>query len=380
MEGATAQSLSHGEGHAGHACTNMHKSDIFTHAWHRARQRDLAICDSRNAPCLGAVRESCLVRSGTYRDVARPLRVTPSSTFSRPRMALVPPAHGGAALAAPPPVLVAPTIAHNFIRCYLVGADNTLDYLYTPGGAKIVSAFPTLGWLDASSLSPGAKAAPCLAIAAVTIPAAHGDWDGAVLQPLLALSELEAAFELIALSRFADALASLGVLDRAYLDRRAFLDAWEVALARAPSPSPFEILAGEIAVLSPFAPAGRPAVPGRAAIPAVAAVAPVVGIRASRGPPPVVAVRAVRGVAAVLPVPAVLAAAAVAASPGPPELQWWSYVTVGHSVDRLGPFPEADTVADAPLGHQAAGGGKRNVRGRRATSGKAVAKGEKSFS
>ena len=281
------------------------------------------------------------MRSGTYRDVARPLRVTPSSTLSRPRMALVPPAHGGAALhvAAPPPVLVAPTIAHNFTRCALVGADNSLDYVYTPGGAKIVSAFPTLGWLDASSISPGAKAAPCLAIAAVTIPAAHGDWDGAVLQPLLALSELEAAFELNALSRFADALASLGILERAYLDRRAFLDAWEVALARVPSPSPFEILAGEIAVRSPFALAGTPAVPGRAAILAVAAVAPVVGIRAARGPPPVVAVRAVRGVAAVLPVPAVPAVAAVAASPGPPELQWWSYVTVGHSVDRVGPFP-----------------------------------------
>ena len=75
----------------------------------------------------------------------------------------------------------------------------------------------------------------------MTCCAAFGDWDGAVLRPLLALSELTACFTLAYMSRAADALDGLGLLDKVYLRFNAFLDAWEVALPRVPSPSPFEL-------------------------------------------------------------------------------------------------------------------------------------------
>ena len=60
-----------------------------------------------------------------------------------------------------------------------MGADNTLDYLCTPSGAKLVAAFPKLGWLDSSAVVPGTRAAPALAIQGVTCPPAFLDWTSA---------------------------------------------------------------------------------------------------------------------------------------------------------------------------------------------------------
>ena len=94
-------------------------------------------------------------------------------------MAGAAPAGGGAL--APPAALAAPAVAHGFTRCNIPGADNTLDYVHASNGAKLVSAFPNLGWIDAPSAAPGVKAAPALAIQAVTCCAASGDWGGALL-------------------------------------------------------------------------------------------------------------------------------------------------------------------------------------------------------
>ena len=149
-------------------------------------------------------------------------------------MAGAAPAGGGAN--APPAALNAPAVAHGFTRCNIMGADSSLDYVYAASGAKLVSAFPKLGWIDASSVAPGTKAAPALAVQGVTCCAAFGDWDGAALRPALALSELTASFSLAYMSRAADALDSLGLLDRAHQHFHAFLDTWEVALPRVPSP------------------------------------------------------------------------------------------------------------------------------------------------
>ena len=148
------------------------------------------------------------------------------------------PAAGGGA-GAPPPALAPPAIAHGFTRCVLVGQDATLDYVYVNGGAKIVSALPLLGWVDASAISPGASAAPLLAIAAMVAAAAHAEWTAAPMVALLNLSELLAEPTLAFVGGCADALASLGVLDKVYQHSSDFFDAYELALARAPSPSPF---------------------------------------------------------------------------------------------------------------------------------------------
>ena len=252
-------------------------------------------------------------------------------------MAGAPPAGGGAP--APPAALAAPAVAHGFTRCNIPGADNTLDYIYAPSGAKLLSAFPKLGWVDASSVAPGCKAAPALAVQGVTCCSAFGDWDGAALQPALALSELTASFSLAYMSRAADALDGLGLLDRVYHHFQSFLDALEVALPRVPSPSPFELGAGELEELSPFLRGGSPG---------VAAVAPVAAVL-GRARVPAVRANAARGIVAVAAIPAVVArpavlgVAAVPAVPpsGPAELQWWSLVQVGHTVDKQSLFPFA---------------------------------------
>ena len=64
----------------------------------------------------------------------------------------------------------------------------------------------------------------------MTCCAAFSDWDSAALRPLAALSELTACFSLAYMSRAADALDGLGLLEKVYLRLDAFLDAWEVAL------------------------------------------------------------------------------------------------------------------------------------------------------
>jgi len=190
-------------------------------------------------------------------------------------------APAGGAVPVPPPALVAPAVAHGFARCNIPGADNTLDYLSTPAGAKLVFAFPNLGWIDVPG-APGFKAAPALSIQGVTCCAAFGDWTGPVLAPQLLLSELTTCFSLAYMSRAADALASLGLLDKTFTRDKAFLDDWEVAMPRVPSPSPFEVGANELVVPSPFLQGGAPAVPAQAAVPAVPAQAAVPAVRANR--------------------------------------------------------------------------------------------------
>ena len=69
---------------------------------------------------------------------------------------------------------------------------------------------------------------------------------------VMARSELVLSFTPAACGRMADALASLGVLDRTYSHSQVFLDAYETALARVPSPSPFVITAPDFEELSPF--------------------------------------------------------------------------------------------------------------------------------
>ena len=189
-----------------------------------------------------AARSVCvpvLVSTGTHRGAALRFwhlsRRGPSpGTLLYPNMAGAPPAGGGAP--APPAALAAPAVAHGFTRCNIPGADNTLDYVYAPSGAKLISAFPKLGWVDASSVAPGCKAAPALAVQGVTCCSAFGDWDGAALPPALPLSELTASFSPAYMSRAADALDGLGLLDRAHHHLQSFLDALEVALPRVPSP------------------------------------------------------------------------------------------------------------------------------------------------
>ena len=252
-------------------------------------------------------------------------------------MAGAAPAGGGAL--APPAALNAPAVAHGFTRCNLPGADNTLDYIYAASGAKLVSAFPKLGWLDASSVAPGSKAAPALAVQGVTCCSAFGDWDGAALQPALRQSELTVSFSLAYMSRAADTLDGLGLLDRAHHHFQSFLDTLEVALPRVPSPSPFELGAGDLVELSPFLQGGSPGIAAVAPVAAVLAQARVPAVRAnaargiagSAAIPAVVARRAVLGVAAVPAVPA----------SGPAELEWWSLVQVGHVVDKQSLFPFA---------------------------------------
>ena len=177
------------------------------------------------------------------------------------------------------PALAPPSTPHNFTRVVVVGADNTLDYFATPVGAKLINAFPGLGWIDSSSVVAGTRAAPALAIAAVTCPAAHGAWGGTLTSAIEAMPDLTACFTPLAMGRFADAEASLGLLDRAYHHSQDFYDALELLLSAQPSvlptPSPFELLAGDVVVPEPFLAGGSPATPAVVAVPAVAGMPPV---------------------------------------------------------------------------------------------------------
>ena len=256
-----------------------------------------------------------------------------------------------------------PATPHNFIRVVVVGEDNTLDYLATPKAAKLIAAFPNLGWVDSSTAMAGTSSAPALAIAAVTCPAVNGVWGDATCAPMEAMSELTACFTPAACSRCADAEASLGLLDRVYLHTQDFYDALELLLSAQPSvlptPSPFDFAAGDLEVRSPFLTGGTaatPAVPATVAVPAVAAVAGVPARPAqparparragggNRALPAIPAVPAARAVRAVAAVPAVLATPAMPAAPavppsGPPALLWWYLVAVGHGIDQAGVLP-----------------------------------------
>ena len=290
-------------------------------------------------------------------------------------------AGGAAGLPAAAAALAAPATPHNFTRVVVAGADATLDYWATPANSKLVFAFPGLGWVDSSTAVVGTRAAPALVISAITCPAATGTWGDAVSAPVEAMSDLTAGFTPAAASRFADAQASLGLFDRQYKHSQDYYDRLELLLSAKPSPlptpSPFELVVGDVALLSSFTTGGSPAIAAVAAVPAVSAVVaqravaavpavhavaavaarPAVraiparnGRAAVPAQPAVRAVRAVAARAAVPATPAVRAVAAqaavlaVAASPavppsGPPELAWWSLVTVGHSLDHDGVLP-----------------------------------------
>ena len=160
------------------------------------------------------------------------------------------------------------------------------------------------------------------------------------MRPALALSELLAGFALGFLGSCADAQASLGVLDKVYEHEGDFLDALELALARVPSPSPFEFGPMDLLERTTFLQGGTPAVIGVAGVAAVPPVAPVAGVRANRalGIVGVPAIRARPGV------PGVAAVAAVAAVPavGPADLAWFHMVQVGHRVQAGANFPLRD--------------------------------------
>ena len=131
-----------------------------------------------------------------------------------------------------------PATPHNFTRVVVVGEDNTLDYLATPKAAKLIAAFPNLGWVDSSTAMAGTSSAPALAIAALTCPAVNGVWGDATCAPMEAMSELTACFTPAACSRCADAKASLGLFDRVYLHTQDFYDALELLLSAQPSVLP----------------------------------------------------------------------------------------------------------------------------------------------
>ena len=138
---------------------------------------------------------------------------------------------------APPPPAAQPPAAtpHSFTRCRVVGTDPTLDFLACPSSASIVRSLPDLGWVDASSIMPGHRAAPLLAISAALIPPAFFDWDAPAFSPVLQMAELVSSFTVTALARFADGLEALGVFSRVYHNTQVYLDAVEVALGQAPS-------------------------------------------------------------------------------------------------------------------------------------------------
>ena len=226
---------------------------------------------------------------------------------------------GGAAGFPAAAALAAPATPHNFTRVVVAGTDSTLDYWATPANAKVVFAFPSLGWVDSSTAMVGTRAAPALVISAITCPAATGTWGDAIAAPVEAMSDLTAGFTPAAASRLADAQAALGLFDRQYSHSQDFYDAFELLLSAQPSPlptpSPFELVVGDVAVRSAFATGGSPAVAAVAAVPAVAAVAAQPAVAAVPARP------AVAGVAARQAVPAVQARGRLPGTPGQPAIR-----------------------------------------------------------
>jgi hypothetical protein len=154
-----------------------------------------------------------------------------------------------AAAATMPP---APSVPHNFQRCVIPGRDATLDYLTCATAAKLVSAVPSLGWVDASSVGIGMMAAPAQAIASAVAAGVSADWDAAALAADLAQSELLAEFTPAALSGFADAWSMAKVFDRTYTKTSKLFDAQENALPSLPTPSPLELQPGMLEVRTAF--------------------------------------------------------------------------------------------------------------------------------
>ena len=225
------------------------------------------------------------------------------------------------------------TILHGFTRCRVVGADNSLDYVEVPAACNIVKAFPDLGWVDGPT--PGYQAAPMLALSFCSCAAATADWDTAAIKALLDLSELLVAPTLTFMQQCADGMDALGVYDKVYRTTEVFIEAAELAVQRAPVPSPFEMSAGSLVETTTFLNGGAPAVAAVLGQPAVPAIRAVPAVRAGRGR---AAVRAVRAQAAQPAIAAVAGRLAVPPS-GPDELRWFHLVRVGHRLDRAHSLP-----------------------------------------
>jgi hypothetical protein len=193
-----------------------------------------------------------------------------------------------------------------------------LDYVAVNADAALVKGLPELGWVDSSSVMAGTRAAPCLSIAGgVARPAHFTDMTAAATRAMLALSEVTVTFNLGYLMRCADTMEGLKMFS-VPLTHTSDLDSKLIpALARLPSPSPFEIRAGEMYEANAFT------------VPAIVAVAGVAGARA-------VGRRGQHGY-----VPAVQAVAAVVGAPArhPAELEWWSLVKVGDALDLTSEMP-----------------------------------------
>ena len=273
--------------------------------------------------------------------------------------------------------LLPPAMPHIFTRCAPVGAEPEMDYLCVPTACGIYKALPTLGWIDVSIAHPGQAAAPALALQCVLGAPMHLDWGTVAADAAMKMPELTTTISLAAMGRFADAQEGLGIFAQIYTSSQAHLDALEVALPRAPSPSPFLLGPGDLVIASAFvaiavaAIAPIAAVAAMPAIAAVAAVAAVAGVAAVPGVPAQAAVAAVRArgtraaaaaVAAVPAVPAVRARAAVAAVlavaarpavpavvavPGraavaggsPAELEWFHLLKLSARADESSVFP-----------------------------------------
>ena len=172
-----------------------------------------------------------------------------------------------------------------------------MDYVATPANAKLVRALPGIGWVTIAG-APGAApmmAAPFMTVMGMVCAAASADWDDVLIAPFLGMSELLAEVTENFLSRCADALASLGVLDRTYLFNDDFMNAYEAALAHVPSPSPFAIAAVDMVERTPFATGGSPFVPAVAGAPMIPAAPPRPMVAAVPMVPAVAAIPAVPG-------------------------------------------------------------------------------------
>ena len=159
----------------------------------------------------------------------------------------VPPV-GEAPVPATPAAMADPAIPHNFQRCQIVSADNTLDYYYEywacPLNAKPASAPPVLGWVDAPLPLSVHHAAPGSSISAAVMLAAQFYWDAPAFRPTLQMSELVAAFEPTAAGWAANSLTALKGLYQRYANWQPYVDAYAKALPLVLTPSPFKTRVG----------------------------------------------------------------------------------------------------------------------------------------
>jgi hypothetical protein len=178
-----------------------------------------------------------------------------------------------AGLVAPNPPLPPPATPHTFSRVILPGRNNQLDYVAVRADATVVKGLPALGWVDSSATRASTKAVPLLQLAgAVCLPAFLGDPTTPTVATMLALSEITLVPALALVQRCADACDSLGMFAVPISRTDVWIAKLTPALARAPSPSPFEIRAGELMEANPFEVAAVAAVAAVPAIPRVPAV------------------------------------------------------------------------------------------------------------